>query len=97
MTPRFVVHLASDAFRKPRTPPETGEGFVDAIPRGIMNKATEGVAIDAFILTRIVVQRGELDQLAHDCDRTIYPHLLRVSKLSRSEKIAADNLRLGGG
>lgn len=62
-----------------------------------MNEIPEDAAIDAFILTCIVIQRGELDQLAHDCDRAVYPHLSIVSNLSRSEKIAADNLRLGGG
>lgn len=74
MAPRLVRLLLADRAGEPGAPTPTRERSVDTITSSFIDPAAK--ILNAVVRPDVVVQCRKLDQLAEECDSTIYAHVL---------------------
>lgn len=74
VAPWLVPFFLPNCLSEPVTPTEAREGFVNLITCSFVDKAAK--VLDSIVFTNIVIQRSELNQLAHEGDGSINTHVL---------------------
>ena len=67
VAPRLEANLLANSVRKPVSPAEARECHVHAVTSSLVNEAAK--------LSNVVIERGKLDQLAHESNGTIDAHI----------------------